>query len=116
MTHVVFCKLLYGGFILGESESVYNCVFVFSKFLLNHIILKADELFVLFAYHSIDDYYFNVFIVDLGATYYLSLVKQQTYLELHKGPVKLMQWVKIAHSFLQSVSDQFHVIILSLPV
>ena len=33
-----------------------------------------------------------------------------------KGPVKLMKRVKIAHSFLQSVSDQFHVIILSLPL
>ena len=33
-----------------------------------------------------------------------------------KGPVKLMQRVKIAHSFLQSVLNQFHVIILSLPV
>ena len=32
-----------------------------------------------------------------------------------KGHVKLMQRVKIAHSFLQSVSDQFHVIILSWP-
>ena len=31
----------------------------------------------------------------------------------YKGPVKL---VKIAHSFLQSVSNQFHVIILSLPM
>ena len=27
ITHVIFCKLLYGGFILGESESVHNCVF-----------------------------------------------------------------------------------------
>ena len=34
----------------------------------------------------------------------------------YKGPVKLMQRVKIAHSFLQSVSDQFHVVILSLPM
>ena len=33
-----------------------------------------------------------------------------------KGPVKLMQRVKIAHSFLQLVSHQFHVIILSLPL
>ena len=33
-----------------------------------------------------------------------------------KGPVKLIKRVKIAHSFLQSVSDQFHVIILSLPM
>ena len=33
-----------------------------------------------------------------------------------KGPVKLIKRVKIAHSFLQSVSDQFHVIILGLPM
>ena len=26
---------------------------------------------------------------------------------LEKGPVKLIKWVKIAHSFLQSVSNQF---------
>ena len=32
-----------------------------------------------------------------------------------KGPVKLIKQVKIANSFLQSVSNQFHVIILSLP-
>ena len=32
------------------------------------------------------------------------------------GPVKLIKWVKIAHSFLQSVSNQFHAIILSLPM
>ena len=25
MTHAIFCKLLYGGFILGESESVQLC-------------------------------------------------------------------------------------------
>ena len=31
-----------------------------------------------------------------------------------KGPVKLIKRVKIAHSFLRSVSDQFHVIVLSL--
>ena len=35
---------------------------------------------------------------------------------LNKGPVKLIKRVKIAHSFLQSVSNQFHVIILSLPM
>ena len=34
----------------------------------------------------------------------------------YKGPVKLIKPVKIAHSFLQSVSDWFHVIILSLPI
>ena len=45
MTHVIFCKLLYGGFILGESESVYTTVFS-----------QAGELFVSLAYHSIDDY------------------------------------------------------------
>ena len=33
-----------------------------------------------------------------------------------KGPVKLIKRVKIAHSFLQFVSNQFHVIILSLPM
>ena len=33
-----------------------------------------------------------------------------------KRPVKLIKRVKIAHSFLQSVSNQFHVIILSLPM
>ena len=32
------------------------------------------------------------------------------------GPVKLIKRVKIADSFLQSVSNQFHVIILSLPM
>ena len=31
-----------------------------------------------------------------------------------KGLVQLIKRVKIAHSFLQSVSDQFHVIVLSL--
>ena len=35
---------------------------------------------------------------------------------LDKGPVKLIKRVKIAHSFSQSVSDQFHVIILRLPM
>ena len=35
--------------------------------------------------------------------------------DLHKEPVKLIKLVKIPYSFLQSVSDQFHVIILSLP-
>ena len=34
----------------------------------------------------------------------------------NKGPVKLIKWVKIPLSFLQSVSNQFHVIILSLPM
>ena len=33
-----------------------------------------------------------------------------------KGPIKIIKRVKIAHSFLQSVSDQFHAAILSLPV
>ena len=31
------------------------------------------------------------------------------------GPVKLMQQVKIADSFLQSLSNQFHIIVLSFP-
>ena len=33
-----------------------------------------------------------------------------------KGPVKLMQRVKVARLFLQSMSNQFCVIILSLPI
>ena len=33
-----------------------------------------------------------------------------------KGPVKLIKRVKIAHSFLQSVSNQFRVINLRLPM
>ena len=33
-----------------------------------------------------------------------------------KGPLKLIKLVKIAHSFLQSVSNQFLIIILSLPI
>ena len=33
-----------------------------------------------------------------------------------KGPMKLTQRVKIALSFLQSVSNQFRIIILSLPM
>ena len=39
-----------------------------------------------------------------------------TWTKALKGPVKLIQRVKIAHSFLQSVSNQFHVIILRLPM
>ena len=41
--------------------------------------------------------------------------RDQSIETLHEGPVKLIKQVKIAHSFLQSVSDQFHIIILSLP-
>ena len=37
-------------------------------------------------------------------------------LKRQKGPVKLIKRVKIAHSFLQSVSDQFQVIVVSLPL
>ena len=33
-----------------------------------------------------------------------------------KGPLKLIKWIKIAHSFLQSLSNLFHFIILSLPI
>ena len=50
-----------------------NCVF---QILLDHIISWAGELFVLFVYHSIDDHEFSIFNVDLGDTYYVSLVKQ----------------------------------------
>ena len=40
---------------------------------------------------------------------------EQELTNLPIGPVKLMKRVKIAHSFLQSVSNQFHFNILSLP-
>ena len=33
-----------------------------------------------------------------------------------KGPVKLIQRVKIAHSFSQSVSNLFHFVTLSMPM
>ena len=49
---------------------------MFSKLFLHHMISKAGGLFILFAYHSIDDHKFNAFIVDLGATYNVSLAKQ----------------------------------------
>ena len=40
-----------------------------------------------------------------------NLMHGQLMATISKGPVKLIKRVKIAHSFLQSVSDQFHVII-----
>ena len=43
-----------------------------------------------------------------------AISKAYDFLEQVKGPMKLMQWVKLAHSFLQSVSNLFHFIILSL--
>ena len=49
-------------------------------------------------------------------TFRHSDVKMTSYMIFDKGPVKLIKRVKIAHSFLRSMSDQFHVIILSLPV
>ena len=36
--------------------------------------------------------------------------------KIHEGPVELIKQVEVAHSFLQPVSNQFHVIILSLPM
>ena len=33
-----------------------------------------------------------------------------------KGSVKLIKRVKISHSFLHSVSNQFHIIILRFPI
>ena len=44
------------------------------------------------------------------------LVATVFFVVLIKGSVKLMQRVKIAHSFLQSVSYLFHFITLSLPM
>ena len=42
------------------------------------------------------------------------IIPARTQFENEKGPVKLTKRVKITHSFLQSVSNQFHVIILLL--
>ena len=50
----------------------------------------------------------------LALNYEIRLLKLNSYSFLFKGPVKLIKWVKIAHSFLQSMSDQFHVIIFKL--
>ena len=36
--------------------------------------------------------------------------------QIPKGPVKLMQPVKISHSVLQSVSNTFHFVILNSPI
>ena len=47
---------------------------------------------------------------------FTNYMSEQMRVEDQKGPVKLIKRVKIAHSFLQSVSDQFHIIILSLPM
>ena len=43
---------------------------------------------------------------DVLRNYYIILLAEP--IILVKGPVKLMQWVKIAHSFSQSVSNLFH--------
>ena len=59
--------------------------------------------------------FFNVFTnYPLGAV----RVEDQIFIDWdhYKGSVELIKRVKIAHSFIQSVSNQFHVIILSLPV
>ena len=52
----------------------------------------------------------NTFSCPKVYPFCISLVFKQD----HKGPVKLIKRVKIAQSFLQSVSDLFHIIILSL--
>ena len=54
-----------------------------------------------------DNSYSSVYLTSLFVALWVSFVK---------GPVKLMQWMKIAHWFLQSVSNLFHFISLSLPI
>ena len=44
----------------------------------------------------------------------ITTLSNNLYQEFTKGPVKLMQRVKAAHSIFQSVSNMFHFIILSL--
>ena len=41
----------------GDSKLTEQTLTVFSIFLLDHIISEEGELFVLFAYHTTDDYY-----------------------------------------------------------
>ena len=55
----------------------------------------------------------------LGVERFLSYCGEKwhlNHLKAAKGPVNLIKRVKIAHSFLQSASNQFHFIILSLPM
>ena len=47
---------------------------------------------------------------------FVNVIRYTGKLQLNKEPVKLIKRVKIAYSFLQSVSNQFHVIILSMPM
>ena len=54
----------------------------------------------------------NIFVFEDQVP--MTLRSQATVSLFHKGPVKLKQRVQIAHSFLRSSSNQFHVIILSL--
>ena len=56
---------------------------------------------------------------QISRLYYNTLCnknKNSLTLQISKGPVKVIQRLKIAHSFLQSVSDQFQVIVLSLSI
>ena len=50
----------------------------------------------------------------LGCLHYISLSLSLFKSVVAGGPVKLIKQVKLAHSFLPSVSDQFHFIILSI--
>ena len=73
------------------------------------ITFQADEL-------VFGDYDKNGFISKIMFRKFLGQFKAKTRFFLYKGPVKLIQQVKIAHSFLQLESNQFHFISLSLPI
>ena len=57
--------------------------------------------------------YFEDVVTYFDKIFMFSYKEKQ--IDILKGPVKLIKRVKIAHSVLQSVSNQFHVISLSLP-
>ena len=71
-------------------------------------------------------YRLQIFLVKMNTCDHYSYMRTKVYVKsfrswatvslIHKEPVKLMQLVKIAHSFLRSESNQFLVIILGLPV
>ena len=94
------CFSSHAKFFQAESQDVFfqYTVIVYTGFALINDrgkILKAD-IFPTYLYLSRADYPFIA--------------------QRNKGPVILIKRVKIAHSFLQSVSNQFHIIILSLPM
>ena len=59
-------------------------------------------------------FFFGLLLASTGCLKKFARIGTHKTSFLDKGPVKLIKRVKIANSFLQSVSDKFHVTILSL--